>query len=141
MRKVILAVIVILSLLLLYAKSSAAKWEYLTSRGGYVYYYDLDSIKQLSEITVQVVLKQTYEDKDFIIQFYTKYAAKDKIFELEDYSISTIVINCADKIVGVKSTISYKESGEIILNINYNKINYLYIPSGSIQKALYDKVC
>jgi hypothetical protein len=142
MSKVILAVILILSLLiLLYANSSAAGWEHLASRGVYVYYYDLDNIQHLSGITVQVMLKQTYENKDLIIQFYQKYAAKDEIFELEDYSISTMVINCADKIVGAKSIVSYKEGGEIILNTNYNKINYLYIPSGSIHKALYDKVC
>jgi hypothetical protein len=121
MSKVILAVILILSLLLLlYANSSAAGWEHLASRGVYVYYYDLDNIQHLSGITD---------------------AAKDEIFELEDYSISTMVINCADKIVGAKSIVSYKEGGEIILNTNYNKINYLYIPSGSIHKALYDKVC
>jgi hypothetical protein len=141
MRKVILGVILILSLLLLYATSSTAKWEHLASRGVYVYYYDLDNIQHLSEITVQVPLKQTYEDKDSIIQFYQKYPAKDVIFELEDYSISTMVINCTDKIVGVKSVVSYKESGVIILNTNYDKIHYLYIPSGSIQKALYDEVC
>jgi hypothetical protein len=141
MRKVILVVILILSLLLLYTTSSAAEWEHLASTGVYVFYYDLDNIQPLSEITVQVILKQTYEDKDLIIQFYQKYAAKDEIIELEDYLISTMVINCEDNIFGVKSIISYKESGEIILNTNYNRINYLYIPSGSIYKALYNEVC
>jgi len=141
MRKVILAVILMLSILLLYAKSYASKWEYLASSGVYVYYYDVDNIENLSEITVQIILKQTYEDKDSVNQFYQKYATDDNSVELEDYSISTMVINCADKIVGVKSIISYKESGEVILQTNFNNINYLFIPSGSIYEALYDKVC
>ena len=141
MRKVILAVILILSILLLYAKSNAAQWEYLTSRGGYVYYYDSNNIQYLSEITLQVILKKTYEDKDIVIKFYQKYAAKDESLELEDYSISIMVVNCADKIVGVKSRISYQKSGEIISHTNYKRINYLYIPSGSLYRALHDKMC
>jgi len=141
MRKFILAVILILSILLLYAKSNAAKWEYLASRGVYLYYYDADSIQQLSESNVQVILDQTYKDKDSVIEYFQKYATKDESFELEDYELSTMVINCADKIIGVKSISSYKKSGEIILHTNYNEINYLYIPSGSIYKALYYKVC
>ncbi|UCH82020.1 MAG: hypothetical protein JSW20_05175 [Nitrospiraceae bacterium] len=141
MRKVILVVIFIISILLFYAKSNAVQWEHLASRGVYVYYYDLDDIQHLSEMTIQVILKQTYKDKDSVKQFFQKYAAKDESIELEDHSISTMVINCADNIVGVKSIISYKMSGEMILNTNYNKIYYLYIPSGSIYKALYDEVC
>ena len=141
MRKVILVLILILTILLLHAKSNAAIWEYLASSGVYIYYYDSDNIQYLSEITVQIILKQTYEDKDSVIQFYQKYASNDNSFELEDYSISTNVINCADKIVGTKSIISYKESGEVILHTNFNKVNYLYIPSGSVYEALYDKVC
>jgi hypothetical protein len=141
MKQVVLAVILMLSILLLYAKSDAAKWEYLASSGVYAYYYDVDNIGYLSETTVQIILKQTYEDKDAVNQFYQKYATDDNSIELEDYSISTMVINCLDKIVGVNSIISYKESGEVILQTNFNNINYLFIPSGSIYEVLYDKVC
>ena len=141
MTKVILAVILMLLILLLNATLHAAKWEYLASSGVYVYYYDVDNIGYLSEVTVQIILKQTYEDKDSVNQFYQKYATDENSIELEDYSISTMVINCADKIVGIKSIISYKESGEVLLQTNFNKINYLFIPSGSIYEALYDKVC
>ncbi len=141
MKKIVLAFIFMFSILLLFAKSDAATWEYLASSGVYVYYYDVDNIRNLSEITVQIILKQTYEDKDAVNQFYQKYASDDNRIELEDYSISTMVINCADKIVGVKSIISYKDSGEVILQTNFNNINYLFIPSGSIYEALYDKVC
>ena len=141
MRKVILAVILMLLILLLNATLHAAKWEHLASSGVYVYYYDVDNIGYLSEVTVQIILKQTYEDKDSVNQFYQKYATDENSIELEDYSISTMVINCADKIVGIKSIISYKESGEVLLQTNFNNINYLFIPSGSIYEALYDKVC
>ena len=141
MRKVILAVVLILSMLLLYAKSNAATWAHLASKGVYVYYYDLDNIQDLSAITVKVRLKQTYKNKDSVIKYYQKYAAKDAGLELEDYSISTMVVNCADKVVGVKSIISYQKNGEIISHTNYKKINYIYIPTGSLYKTLYGKIC
>ena len=152
MRKITLAVILVLLILFLYAILNAESWESLTSRGSYVYYYDLDNIQHHSESTVennkkawkiyvQLILKQTYADKDLVNQYYQNYAAKDEVIAIPDYKISTIVINCSDKIIGVKSTTSYKKSGEIISHTNYDKIFYLYIPAGSIYKALYEKVC
>ncbi len=57
MKKIVLAFIFMFSILLLFAKSDAATWEYLASSGAYVYYYDVDNIGNLSEITVQIILK------------------------------------------------------------------------------------
>ena len=74
-------------------------------------------------------------------KYFQKYATTDESFELEDHTISTMVMNCADKIIGVKSMISYRKNGEIILHSNYKEIYYLYIPIGSIFNVLYDKVC
>ena len=128
-------------LLFIGSNAFAQEWIYYGSNFIISSYYESGSIRNLNNNKATVLIKQSYTNRDAAIKFFKKYGIYDENVEYEDHKVAQMIIDCANKAIGVKSATSYREKEKIISEIINEKVDYVPIPEGSLYSILHDLTC
>jgi len=127
-----------------YVEVWGADWKFYDTSAdrSIIYYYDEDSLKNISENIVRVHTKMVLSPKsrDSVIQKRKKGGLSTKGYEYLEYIILLNEINCANKLFQIISVTEYSKNGEV-LNFETFSENWSPILQESVGVSLYKAIC
>jgi len=104
-------------------------------------YYDSASIRRYGDRHTEVLIKQSYADREKAINFFKKFGVYDENLEREEYKTALMVIDCKKRMIGVKNVSSFGPDGILINRVEHDNPNFIFIKEDSLFDLLYYEVC
>jgi hypothetical protein len=104
-------------------------------------YYDSGSVRRYDDQKMEVLIKQSYSDREKAINFFKKFGVYDENLEKEVYKTALMVIDCENRMIGVRQASSFGPGGVVISSVEHDDPNFVFIREDSLFDLLYYEVC